>query len=68
MKNMYYYRIYDDKEQLNFIKSSIEQQRVRKLLKEYENVHQEYYNTDFVKFLKEHDPDAELIEVINISY
>jgi len=65
---MYYYRIYDDKEQLNFLKSSLKQERIRELLKEYEKNHQEYYNTEFVKFLKEHDSDAELIEVISISY
>ena len=65
---MYYYRIYDDKEHLNFIKSGLEQRRIRETLKEYEKVHEEYDNTDFVAFLKKKDPQAELIEVINISY
>jgi hypothetical protein len=65
---MYYYRIYDDKEELNFLKSSLEQQKIRDLLKEFEKTHEEYFNTEFVVFLKNFDPDAELIEVINITY
>jgi len=65
---MYYYRIYDDKEQLNFIKSTLEQKKIRELLKDYEKEHQEYINTEFVEFLHHVDPKAELIEVINITY
>lgn len=65
---MYYYRIYDDKEQLNFLKSTLEQKEIRELLKEYEKEHQEYYNTEFVELLKHVDPKAELIDVINITY
>ncbi|MFI5252627.1 MAG: hypothetical protein ACHQQQ_09390 [Bacteroidota bacterium] len=65
---MYYYRIYDDKEELNFLKSSLAQKRVRELLNEYEKDHQEYYNNEFVEFLKGFDPNAELIDVINITY
>ena len=65
---MYYYRIYDDKEELNFLKSSLEQKRIRELLKEYEREHQEYYNNEFVEFLKNFDPTTELIDVINITY
>jgi hypothetical protein len=65
---MYYYRIYDDKEELNFIKSSLEQKRIRELVEEYEKDRQEYYNNEFVEFLKDFDPAAELIEVINITY
>ena len=65
---MYYYRIYDDKEELNFLKSSLEQKRIRELLNEYEKEHQEYYNNEFVEFLKNFDPTTELIDVINITY
>lgn len=65
---MYYYKIYDDKEELNFLKSSLEQGRIRDLLKEYEKNRQEYFNNEFVDFLKDFDPTAELIEVINITY
>ena len=65
---MYYYRIYDDKEELNFIKSSLEEHEVRELLKNYEVEHQEYVNADFITFLREHDSVAELIDVTTISY
>ncbi len=67
-KNLFYYRIYDDKEELNFFKSSLEQENISTLLKEYESDHQKYMNPDFVEFLREHDPEAELIEVNNITY
>ncbi len=67
-KNVFYYRIYDDKEELNFFKSSLEKQNISELLKEYESDHQKYMNPDFVEFLREHDPEAELIEVCHITY
>ncbi len=65
---MYYYRIFDDKEELNFFKSSLDYAGIAGLLKEYEKKHSEYVNRDFMKFLKEKDKDAEIIEVTNIYY
>lgn len=65
---MFYYRIFDDKEELNFFKSSLSYSRIRELMAEYEKSHQEYINKDFISYLKEHDPEAEIIEVTNIYY
>lgn len=65
---MYYYRIFDDKEELNFFKSSLDYNKIAGLVKEFENSHQEYYNRDFILFLKERDKEAEIIEVTNIYY
>jgi hypothetical protein len=67
-KTLYYYRIYDDNEQVNFIKSSLEAIRIRKLLQSFEKTHQVYYNAEFVNFLKTHDPTAGMIEVTTITY
>ena len=67
-KKLYYYRIFDDKEDLNFFKSSLELKQIRKLLKKYENVHEKYFNPDFVEFLNEHDREAGLIVINNITY
>ena len=64
----YYYRIYDDKEQFDYIKSSLEEKAVRKLLKKFEATHEEYYNVEFMKLLKQRDAKAELIDVKPISY
>jgi hypothetical protein len=64
----YYYRIYDDKEQFNYIRSTFQEKKIRSMLKKYEKVHQEYYNTEFVEFLRKHDPKAEFVEVAPISY
>ncbi|OGU79591.1 MAG: hypothetical protein A2W11_06570 [Ignavibacteria bacterium RBG_16_35_7] len=67
-KKYHYYRIYDDHEELDFIKSTIEYKEIRKLLEKFENIHKEYYNPEFLDFLKERDPEAEIIEVTNIFY
>ncbi len=64
----YYYRIYDDKEQFNYIRSTFQEKKIRSLLKKFEKTHQEYYNTEFIDFLKKQDPKAELIDVAPISY
>jgi hypothetical protein len=65
---MFYYRIFDDKEELNFFKSSLEYQKIAELMKEFEASHSEYYNRDFIVFLKTHDTEAEIIDVTNIYY
>ncbi|MDR3665345.1 MAG: hypothetical protein P4L35_00755 [Ignavibacteriaceae bacterium] len=63
-----YYRIYDDKEEENFFKSKLDHKKIKELLKEFETSHQEYYNNDFFSFVKEHDPDADLIKVQSLYY
>ena len=65
---MFYYRIFDDKEELNFFKSSLGYEKIRELMTEYEKSHQEYINRDFISYLKEQDSEAEIIEVTNIYY
>jgi hypothetical protein len=63
-----YYRIYDDKEVENFFKSKLDHSEIKKLLKEFETSHQEYYNNEFFNFVKEHDADAAIISVQNLYY
>jgi len=65
---MFYYRIFDDKEELNFFKSSLGYEKIRELMNEYEKTHQEYINKDFISYLKEQGAEAEIIEVTNIYY
>jgi len=67
-KPLYYYRIYDDNEQVNFLKSSLEAKKIRRLLQNFEKTHQVYYNEEFVRFLKSHDPQVGMIEVTTITY
>ena len=64
----FYYRIYDDKEQFNYIRSTFQDKKIRQMLKKYEKVHQQYFNTEFVEFLKKYDRKAEIINVAHISY
>ena len=65
---MHYYRIYDDHEELNFFKSTFSDTEIEKFLKEFECQRKQYFNLDFVEFLKQKDVDAELIEIHNVSY
>lgn len=67
-KPIFYYKIFDDKEKLNYMKSSLPHKELENLLKEYERNHQKYLNPEFVQFLREKDTEAELIEVSDISY
>ena len=46
-KQLYYYRIYDDKDMLNFMKSSLPHDEVEHWLKEYEKTHQKYFNPEW---------------------
>ncbi|MGE5314852.1 MAG: hypothetical protein ACM3Q4_09185 [Acidobacteriota bacterium] len=64
----FYYRLYDDEEQSNHFRSTLEEKKIRKIVKAYEKKHEGYHNPEFVEFLKKHDPKAELIEVTFISY
>ena len=67
-KKIYYYRIFDDNEELDFLKSSLEYEKIRDLIKEFESKHSDYYNKEFVEFMKNQDPEAEIIDVTNIYY
>ena len=65
---MYYYRIYDDLEEMNYFKSSFDDKKIKEHLLEFEKERKQYCNPDFVEFLKKRDVDAETIEVHNLSY
>ena len=67
-KKIYYYRIFDDTEKLNYLKSSLAHEKVEHRLREYEKTHQQYLNPEFINYLREHDPEAEIIEISDISY
>jgi hypothetical protein len=67
-KKMYYYRIFDDTEKLNYLKSSLSHEEVERWLRDYEKTHQQYLNPEFIDYLREHDPEAEIIEISDISY
>jgi hypothetical protein len=67
-KKLFYYRIFDDKEKLNYLKSSLSHEEVEHWLSEYEKTHQKYFNPEFITYLQEHDPEAEIIEISDISY
>jgi hypothetical protein len=67
-KKIYYYRIFDDTEKLNYLKSSLSHEEVERRLREYEKSHQQYLNPEFISYLREHDSEAEIIEISDISY
>ncbi|MBP1683071.1 MAG: hypothetical protein H6Q27_635 [Ignavibacteriaceae bacterium] len=67
-KKIYYYRIFDDTEKLNYLKSSLSHEDVERWLRDYEKSHQRYLNPEFINYLREHDSEAEIIEISDISY
>ena len=68
VSSMYYYRIYDDTENLNFFKSSLDRKTIEQSLREFERKGDRFTNDDFVKFLKNQDKEAEIISITNVSY
>lgn len=67
-KKIYYYRIFDDTEKLNYLKSSLAHEEVERWLREYEKKYNQYLNPEFISYLREHDSEAEIIEISDISY
>ena len=67
-KKIFYYRIFDDTEKLNYLKSSLTHEEVERRLRDYEKTHQRYLNPEFISYLREHDSEAEIIEISDISY
>jgi len=65
---IFYYRIFDDNEELEFLRTALEYEQISELIKEYIKTHSEYFNKEFVEFLRKKDPGAEIIEVTNIYY
>ena len=67
-KKIFYYRIYDDKEEFSFIRSSLTRKRISELVMEFEKTHKKYINSTFVKYIQKEDKEAEIIKVVDISY
>ncbi|MGB2869957.1 MAG: hypothetical protein WBD36_16025 [Bacteroidota bacterium] len=65
---MYYYRIYDDKEVLNFFKSALDCKRIDELKKEFEKDRRTFTNEEFVNFLRKKDKEAEIITITEVDY
>lgn len=65
---MYYYRIYDDKEVLNFFKSALDCKNIDELKKEFEKNRRTFTNSEFVDFLKKKDKEAEIITITEVDY
>ena len=63
-----YFKIYDDEGVKSYFKTNLSNEEIEALKKDFEDNHQEYYNNDFIKFIKENDPSAEEIEVHAIYY
>jgi hypothetical protein len=67
-KNYFYYRIFDDNEEMDFLKTTLEYEKIMSMMKDYEKKHEKYFNKEFVDFLRSIDTEAEIIEVTNIYY
>ena len=50
-----YFKIYDDEGVKSYFKTNLSYEEIEALKKDFEDNHQEYYNNDFIKFIKEND-------------
>lgn len=67
-KPVYYYRIFDEKEERKFFKCALERKEIEEELKEFEKTHDKFYTEEFVEFLKKKCPEAEMFSLTTIYY
>jgi len=65
---MYYYRIFDDKDELCYFRSSLPYEKIKQLIEQYKKGKDIYINSDFIDFLKKEDNSIEVITIDRISY
>ena len=65
---MYYYRIFDDKDELSYFRSSLPYEKIKQLIEQYKKGKDIYINSDFIDFLKKEDNSIEVITIDRISY
>ena len=65
---MYYYRIFDDKDELSYFRSSLPYEKIKQLIEQYKKGKDIYINSDFIDFLKKEDKSIEVITIDRISY
>ncbi len=65
---MYYYRIFDDKDELCYFRSSLSYEKIKQLIEQYKKGKDIYINSDFIDFLKKEDNSIEVITIDRISY
>lgn len=66
--NLHYYRIYDDNEEFNYIKSKLTHKEFEEVIAEYEKRNEEYLTDSLLKYIQRRDPNAEKFHVEEISY
>lgn len=62
-KGLTVYRFFDDHEEKHYILSSFDHQKLEELVELYKKEKQSVYASEFVKFLHEHDSEAEEVSV-----
>lgn len=65
---IYYYRIFDDKEELCYFKSSLDRNKVDELKKDFESGKKVFTNLEFLEFLRKKDAEAERIVITEVDY
>lgn len=65
---MYYYKIYDDCDNLNYFKSSLPYEHIVKHIEKFKSENEVYLNVKFFEFLKKVDSEFEEIEINEIFY
>lgn len=65
---MYYYRIWDDKEELHYFKSNLDRTTIDRMKVEFESGRKVFTNTEFLDFLRKKDPEVEMISIMEVDY
>jgi hypothetical protein len=65
---MFYYRIFDDKDELCYFKSSLPYEKIKVLIDIYKIGKELYLNSELIDFFKKEDETIEVITIDRISY
>jgi major membrane immunogen (membrane-anchored lipoprotein) len=57
------YRLYDDHEEKHYVSSTLDHNKLEKLVEKYKERKEKVYAKDFVSFLHKYDSGAEEVEV-----
>lgn len=62
-KGLTVYRFFDDHEEKHYILSSFDHHRLEELVEMYKKTKEKVYASEFIKFLHQHDAEAEEVTV-----
>ena len=62
-KQLVIYRLFDDREEKHYVKSSLTHQKLEELVEKYKSEKDKVYAKEFIEFLQKYDSDVEEVVV-----